>query len=223
MALRLRQIRKHYQMGSRTHQALQGIDLDVVSGEFVAITGPSGCGKSTLLNVIGCLDRPDGGALWLADERADQADANARARLRNRHIGFVFQQFQLLPQLTALDNVALPLLYVGTDKRQREAAARQALASVGLLAWAEHRPSQLSGGQQQRVALARALVRRPTLLLADEPTGALDSATARETLELMHQLHRAGATILLVTHDEHLARQLPRRVHMQDGCIMADT
>ena len=222
MALRLRQISKHYPMGNRAHRALQGIDLDVAPGEFVAVTGPSGCGKSTLLNVIGCLDKPDGGALWLAGERADRADADARARLRSRHIGFVFQQFQLLPQLSALDNVALPLLYIGTDKRQREAAARQALTSVGLAAWAEHRPSQLSGGQQQRVAIARALVRRPTLLLADEPTGALDSATARETLALMHQLHQDGATIVLVTHDEQLARQLPRRVHMHDGRIVAD-
>lgn len=222
MALQMRQISKHYPIGGRIHHALQRVDLDVASGEFVAITGPSGCGKSTLLNIVGCLDKPDAGALWLAGERADQADADARARIRGRHIGFVFQQFQLLPQSTALENVALPLLYANTPKREREAAARQALGSVGLLDWADHRPSQLSGGQQQRVALARALVQRPTLLLADEPTGALDSATAQEMTALLHQLHQAGATIVLVTHDEHLAARLPRRVSMQDGRILSD-
>lgn len=213
--------RTHVVGGQQIH-ALAGLDLRIGRGEFVAVMGPSGSGKSTLLNVLGCLDRPTAGIYRLAGEDTARLDADALAGLRNRRIGFCFQSFNLLPRATALQNVALPLVYAGVGRAKREALARARLVEVGLQARLEHRSTQLSGGQQQRVAIARALVTDPDILLADEPTGTLDTRTGQEVMRLLQGLHRQGRTIILVTHDPGIAGYAERLVHLRDGKVASD-
>jgi putative ABC transport system ATP-binding protein len=202
--------------------ALDAVDFEIAAGDMVAVMGPSGSGKSTLMNLIGCLDRPSSGSCLLDSVRVDALDADGLAALRNQKIGFVFQQFNLLPRADAAANAELPMLYAGVARKARRARALAALARVGLAERAHHRPSQLSGGQQQRVAIARALVNEPRLLLADEPTGALDSRTALEILALFQALNREGVTIVIVTHDPEVARHARRVMRFRDGRIVAD-
>lgn len=211
-----------HHVAGETVAALAGLDLRIERGEFVAIMGPSGSGKSTLLNVLGCLDRPTGGSYRLAGEDTAQLDAAALARLRNRRIGFCFQSFNLLPRMSALQNVALPLVYAGVPRRRREELARTKLIEVGLGERMNHRSTQLSGGQQQRVAIARALVTEPDILLADEPTGTLDSRTGEEVMALLQALHAAGRTVILVTHDAKIAAYAERLVRLRDGRMESD-
>ena len=215
-------LRREHLVGGMQVVAVAHIDLAIRRGEFVAIMGPSGSGKSTLLNILGCLDRPSGGTYRIAGEDTSRLDAAALARLRNRRIGFCFQSFNLLPRATAVQNVALPLIYAGMPLRRREELARAMLVEVGLGERFDHRPTQLSGGQQQRVAIARALVTNPDLLLADEPTGTLDSRTGAEVMALFHRLHRSGRTLILVTHDPGIAGHAERIVRLRDGRIEAD-
>jgi len=219
--LDLKEITKVYAMGRSNLMALRGIDLQIESGEYVAITGPSGSGKSTLMNVLGCLDNPTQGTYRLGGEDVSRMGETELARTRNREIGFVFQSFNLLPRATAQANVALPLIYRGIGARERMQKASEALAAVRLEDRATHRPSELSGGQSQRVAIARALVTQPRILLADEPTGNLDSQTAEEILTLFDEIHAAGKTIILVTHDEEVARRAEREIHIRDGKVVA--
>jgi putative ABC transport system ATP-binding protein len=211
-----------FRMGADEVHALAGVDLTVEPGEYVAITGPSGSGKTTLMNLIGCLDSPTAGSYALDGEEVSQLDDDALSEIRSRKIGFVFQSFNLLPRASALDNVALPLIYAGEPRRRRRAAAERALERVDLADRAHHRPDQLSGGQRQRVAIARALVNAPSLLLADEPTGNLDQKTGAEIVRLFEQLNREGMTVVMVTHDPELARRAARRVHIVDGLIDRD-
>jgi putative ABC transport system ATP-binding protein len=213
--------RTHHAGGQPVH-ALAGLELSIERGEFVAVMGPSGSGKSTLLNVLGCLDRPTSGMYRLAGEDTSRLGSDALARLRNRRIGFCFQSYNLLPRATAVQNVALPLVYSGVDRKTRVERARARLFEVGLGARLEHRATQLSGGQQQRVAIARALVTDPDILLADEPTGTLDSHTGREVMALLQGLHRQGRTIVLVTHDPNIAAYAERLVALQDGRVAKD-
>jgi len=203
-------------------RALRGVSLRIEEGEFVAVMGPSGSGKSTFMNILGCLDRPTAGRYELAGEAVETLDSDALAGIRNRRIGFVFQQFNLLPRTTALDNVELPLLYAGLDKPERTARARQRLQQVGLGDRMDHLPNQLSGGQQQRVAIARALVCNPRLILADEPTGALDSRTSIEVMALLQSLNREGITVVLVTHEPDIANFASRLIHFRDGQVTSD-
>jgi putative ABC transport system ATP-binding protein len=210
-------VAKTYRSGSLEVEALKGIDLRIDEGEFVAIVGPSGSGKSTLMHIIGCLDVPTSGRLVLAGDDVADLDEDRLAAVRNRYIGFVFQQFNLLAYMTAVRNVELPLVYSGINVGERRELAMRALDLVGLSNRADHRPGELSGGQQQRVAMARALVTEPALLLADEPTGNLDSASTNDILELLGELHDAGRTIVLITHEQHLADQAGRVVHILDG------
>jgi putative ABC transport system ATP-binding protein len=214
---------RRYAMGQSTIHALRGVSLVVARGEYVAIMGPSGCGKSTLMNILGCLDTPDEGRYWLNGALVSALADHALARLRNREIGFVFQAFALLPRQTALANVEMPLVYAGVAAADRRRRAAEALARVGLAERAEHRPSELSGGQRQRVAVARALVTNPALLLADEPTGNLDSTTGAEILALFDALHRDGNTIVLVTHEAGVAQRAGRTIQLRDGRIVSDT
>jgi len=217
-----RNLKREYVMGAETVRALRGVDLTIRRNEFVAIMGPSGSGKSTLMNLIGCLDTPTEGEYWLNGHRVSELNDNQLARIRNKEIGFVFQTFNLLPRATALQNVELPMVYAGMPSKQRQAAAKDALTRVGLAERMTHRPNELSGGQRQRVAIARALVNNPSILLADEPTGNLDSKTAEEILALFERLHHEGQTIILVTHEHDIAAHAHRQVHLKDGVVERD-
>ena len=219
MILQMRDICKDYPMGKTVTRVLKNVNLDVSEGDYLAIMGPSGSGKTTLMNLIGCLDVPTSGSYLLGDREITKCTGKELADVRNKEIGFVFQSFHLLPKLTALDNVALPLLYGGVKKEERRERARAALETVGLSDRVDHRPDQLSGGQCQRVAIARAIVGKPRLLLADEPTGALDSKTSREIIDIFHELHGQGNTIVLITHDGGIAKQAQRSIHILDGQI----
>ncbi|MDE2809698.1 MAG: ABC transporter ATP-binding protein [Gemmatimonadota bacterium] len=220
--IEIRNLTKTYDMGATAVHALSEVDLCVATGEYVAIMGPSGSGKSTLLNILGCLDVPTSGSYALGNVRVSEMEDDDLAKIRNEEIGFVFQTFNLLPRANALGNVELPLIYSGLPTRQRREQAARALDSVGLADRIDHRPNELSGGQKQRVAIARALVNEPSIILADEPTGALDSRTGDEIMDLFDQVHAAGNTILLVTHEEHLARRSHRIVRFRDGRIESD-
>jgi len=217
-----RNLQREYDMGGEVVHALQGADLVIRKNEFVAIMGPSGSGKSTLMNLIGCLDSPTGGEYWLNGHRVSELGDDELARIRNKEIGFVFQTFNLLPRASALHNVELPLVYAGLGGRDRRELAAEALKRVGLGDRMQHRPNELSGGQRQRVAIARALVNKPSILLADEPTGNLDSATSEEIMTLFEALYREGQTILLVTHEADIATHARRQVHLKDGRVERD-
>ena len=217
-----RHLQRDYDMGGEVVHALRGVDLVIRKNEFVAIMGPSGSGKSTLMNLIGCLDSPSGGEYWLNGHRVSELGDDELARIRNKEIGFVFQTFNLLPRASALHNVELPLVYAGLGGRERRTLAADALSRVGLGDRMQHRPNELSGGQRQRVAIARALVNRPSILLADEPTGNLDSATSEEIMGLFEALYRDGQTILLVTHEQDIAAHARRQVHLKDGRVERD-
>lgn len=218
------QVTKTYGEGVAAFQALRGVDLAIREGEFVAIMGPSGSGKSTALNVLGCLDAPTTGAYVFRNVRVDQLTRNQRALLRRHYLGFVFQGFNLLARTSAQENVELPLLYRGEDAKHRHAASREALAMVGLTGWEHHTPAELSGGQQQRVAIARAMVTDPAVLLADEPTGNLDSSRSREVMDLLTNLNRArGLSIVMVTHEPDMAAYARRTIQFRDGLVASDT
>jgi putative ABC transport system ATP-binding protein len=217
-----RNLQRDYDMGGEIVHALRGVDIYIRRNEFVAIMGPSGSGKSTLMNLIGCLDSPTGGEYWLNGYRVSELGDDQLARIRNKEIGFVFQTFNLLPRASALHNVELPLVYAGTGSKERRALASEALARVGLADRMQHKPNELSGGQRQRVAIARALVNRPSILLADEPTGNLDSTTSEEILALFEALHGEGQTVVLVTHENDIAAHAKRQVHLKDGRVERD-
>ncbi len=221
--IELRSVFRTYEMGSEKVRALDGIDLLVDQGEYVAIMGASGSGKSTLMNVVGCLDRPTSGVYVLNGTSVQDLEDRELAAIRNREIGFVFQTFNLLARTDALHNVELPLIYAGVSRRRRREQAENVLEQVGLGDRMDHQPSELSGGERQRVAIARALVNRPSILLADEPTGNLDSATSEEIMGVFDQLHEAGNTVLLVTHEADIARHTERQVILRDGKIQEDT
>jgi len=220
--IRLQNLSRIYEMGSETIYALRDVSLEIERGEYVAIMGPSGSGKSTLMNLIGCLDTPSRGSYLLNGKQVSQMNDNELARIRNEEVGFVFQTFNLLPRATSLKNVELPLVYAGVSAKDREQRAKIALEQVDLTSRMNHRPNELSGGQRQRVAIARALVNAPSMLLADEPTGNLDSKTGLEILGLFDRLHHAGNTILLVTHEADVAAYANRTVHLRDGQIESD-
>ena len=219
MILQMRDICKDYPMGKTVTRVLKNVSLDVNEGDYLAIMGPSGSGKTTLMNLIGCLDVPTSGSYLLGEREITKCSGKELAEVRNKEIGFVFQSFHLLPKLTALDNVALPLLYGGVKKEERRERARAALETVGLADRIDHRPDQLSGGQCQRVAIARAIVGKPRLLLADEPTGALDSASGAQVMELFHQLHANGSTIIMITHDRGIAHHADTIMTIKDGVL----
>jgi len=221
--IEIRSVRRDYRLGSEVVHALRGVDLTIHRGEFVAVSGPSGSGKSTLMNLIGCLDTPSSGEYRLAGQLVSELGEDELARIRNREIGFVFQTFNLLPRATALQNVELPLMYAGVPKRRRRPLAEAMMAELGLADRRGHRPSELSGGECQRVAIARALVNRPSLVLADEPTGNLDSATSGEIMELFEELHGRGETLVLVTHEAEIAERARRHLHLVDGSVRRDS
>jgi putative ABC transport system ATP-binding protein len=221
-AIALRELRKVYSTGAVEVEALRSIDLTLESGEFVAIVGPSGSGKSTLLNIMGCLDTPTSGSYELMGEQVAGFDLDRLADVRNRRIGFIFQGFNLLPQLTAYDNVELPLLFKGSGKRERKERVEHLLAQVGLADRMTHKPTELSGGQMQRVAIARALACEPDILLADEPTGNLDSTSGADILHVFESLWQAGHTVVVITHDRAVARRTQRIITVQDGCVTGD-
>lgn len=220
--IRLQGVNRRYRMGAEDIDALGNVDLAVERGGYLAIMGPSGSGKSTLMNIIGCLDTPTGGTYLLNGRSVSALNERQLARIRNTEIGFVFQTFNLLPRMTALANVEVPLIYSGVKRKLREARARDALATVGLGDRMSHRPSEMSGGQRQRVAVARALVTNPSILLADEPTGNLDSRTGEEIMALFDRLHAAGNTLIVVTHESHIAKHARRIIYLSDGDIVKD-
>ncbi|GAW28334.1 ABC transporter ATP-binding protein [Carboxydocella sp. ULO1] len=220
--IRLEELSKHYQMGKVVVKALNNVSLTIAAGEMVGIVGPSGSGKSTLMNILGCLDVPTSGKYFLDGKEVSELDEDELAEIRNRKIGFVFQNFNLLPSLTALENVELPLIYRGIGGAERRKRALEALEKVGLSDRIDHKPVELSGGQQQRVAIARALAGDPPVILADEPTGNLDSRSGREVMEILAQLHQQGKTIIIITHDQNIAARLPRVVRIQDGMLLAE-
>jgi putative ABC transport system ATP-binding protein len=220
--IRIRDLTREYRMGSERILALRGVTLEIHRNEYVAIMGPSGSGKSTMMNVLGCLDTPTAGEYWLNGAEVSRLTDDALARVRNREIGFVFQTFNLLPRATALHNVELPLVYAGVRARERRERAAAALEWVGLADRMHHRPNELSGGQRQRVAIARALVNQPSILLADEPTGNLDSVTSDEIMEVFAALHAAGQTVIMVTHEPEIAARAERRIVLRDGQVESD-
>jgi putative ABC transport system ATP-binding protein len=219
----IRNLTKNYYIGTIVVRALNSISVDIKKNEYVAIMGPSGSGKSTLMNIIGCLDTPTSGQYVLNNTDVSKLIDNQLAEIRNKEIGFVFQTFNLLPRYTAFENVMLPLVYAGKPKAERIARASEVIDSVGLTDRASHRPNELSGGQRQRVAVARALVNHPSIILADEPTGNLDSKTSIDIMNLLHEIHRKGNTIILVTHEEDIARHAHRIIRLRDGMIESDT
>jgi putative ABC transport system ATP-binding protein len=221
--IEIKSLTKIYKTGKTDFKALNNVDLKIRKGDFVAIMGPSGSGKSTLMNIIGCLDRPTSGTIIIDGENISTVNDNQLAIIRGRKIGFIFQKFNLMPSMTALKNVALPMVFLGGSKVDRDQRASELLAKVGLTNWATHRPSELSGGQQQRIAIARALVNNPAIILADEPTGNLDTKTGEQIMELLVALNREGKTILLVTHAIALKRFANRVVNMLDGEVTEDT
>jgi len=220
--VRVSNVKRIYQMGSVEVHALRGIDLSIARGEFVSIMGPSGCGKSTLMHIIGCLDRPSFGHVHLDEVDIDELDDNSLAEIRNKKVGFVFQTFNLLPKLNAVENVELPLIYAGKGFDQRREKAAELLTIVGLKERMDHKPSELSGGQSQRVAIARALANNPSIILADEPTGNLDSKSGEEIIHLFKELNKKGITLIIVTHDEEIASHSQRIIRLKDGLIVAD-
>jgi putative ABC transport system ATP-binding protein len=220
--IRTEGLTKHYILGAETVRAVRGVDIEITTGEFVAIMGPSGSGKSTFMNLIGCLDTPTEGDYWLNGTSVKELSDDELARIRNREIGFVFQTFNLLPRATSLHNVELPLIYAGVRGKNRRERAQEKLALVGLADRMDHKPPELSGGQRQRVAVARALVNNPALLLADEPTGNLDSKTGREIMEVLKDLNEQGQTIVLVTHEADIAKYAKRQIHLRDGLVEKD-
>lgn len=221
--IELQNIKRYFKIGDVEVQALRGVDLTINKGEYVALMGPSGSGKSTLMNILGCLDTPSAGKYLLNNNDVSQMDDDELAEIRNKEIGFVFQTFNLLARSTALDNVALPLVYAGYSRSDRNERALKTLASVGLADRTDHKPNELSGGQRQRVAIARALINNPSIILADEPTGNLDTKTSYEIMELMEKIHEQGNTVIIVTHEEDIARRAHRIVRLRDGVIESDT
>lgn len=221
--IKIRKLCKIYTMGAEKIHALRDVDLDVNLNEYVALMGPSGSGKSTLMNLLGCLDTPTSGEYYLKNELVSAMEDTQLAEIRNKLIGFVFQTFNLLPRMTALDNVALPLVYSGISKNERRKRAEEVLSIVGLADRMNHKPNELSGGQRQRVAIARALINNPAIILADEPTGNLDSKTSEEIMQIFHQIHQNGNTIIIVTHEPDIAEYARRTVRLRDGKVESDT
>ena len=221
--IEVKNITKHYSLGTQTVEALRGVSFDIKQGEFIAIMGPSGSGKSTLMNIIGCLDSPTSGTYYLNQKEVSTLEGDELAGIRNKEIGFVFQNFHLLARNSSLDNVMLPLKYAGIDKLNQIDRATEVLSQVGLESRMDHQPSELSGGQQQRVAIARALVNNPSILFADEPTGNLDSQTGHDVMQLFHSLHQKGQTIILITHENEIAAEAQRTIFIKDGLIESDT
>lgn len=220
--IEIRNIIRDFKLGQETVHVLKGIDLDIKRGEYVAIMGPSGSGKSTLMNLLGCLDTPTAGSYLLSGNDVSKMTDDELAEIRNTEIGFVFQTFNLLPRTTALDNVALPMIYAGQSKKAREERASEVLTDVGLADRMDHKPNQLSGGQRQRVAVGRALVNKPSIILADEPTGNLDSKTGTEIMALFDEIHAKGNTVIMVTHEEDIAAHAKRVIRLRDGVIESD-
>ena len=220
--IQVKDLTKHYSLGTQTVEALRGVSFGIEQGEFIAIMGPSGSGKSTLMNIIGCLDSPTDGTYHLNNQEVSTLEGDELAGIRNKEIGFVFQNFHLLARNSALDNVMLPLKYAGVDKEGQLKRAKNALSQVGLESRMDHQPSELSGGQQQRVAIARALVNNPSILFADEPTGNLDSQTGHDVMQLFHNLHQQGQTIILITHENEVAAEAQRTIFIKDGLIASD-
>lgn len=223
LVIKIRNITRDFPLGTEIVKVLKGIDLDIEKGEYVALMGPSGSGKSTLMNLLGCLDTPTSGVYELNGKNVSNMSDDELAEIRNKEIGFVFQTFNLLPRTSALENVALPMIYAGFNKRDRTERAEKVLSDVGLADRMDHKPNQLSGGQRQRVAVGRALVNKPSIILADEPTGNLDSITSLEIMNLFNEIHKAGNTVILVTHEEEIAKNAHRIIRLRDGIIESDT